>query len=85
MSLPPNQRMKLPGRRGAGVRQPGTGASDGSVYCVVVFKWNPKKAAANLKTHAIGFHEAATVLNDTLTNEDSMMKASLDSHRNFPA
>ena len=32
----------------------------------VVFKWDPKKATANLKKHGIDFHEAATVLSDTL-------------------
>jgi uncharacterized DUF497 family protein len=33
----------------------------------VVFKWDARKAAANLKKHGIEFHEAATVLNDTLS------------------
>ena len=33
----------------------------------MVFKWDPRKAAANLKKHGIDFHEAATVLNDTLS------------------
>jgi Ribonuclease toxin, BrnT, of type II toxin-antitoxin system len=33
----------------------------------VVFKWDPRKAAANLKKHRIDFHEAVTVLNDTLS------------------
>jgi uncharacterized protein len=33
----------------------------------VVFKWDPRKAAANLKKHWIDFHEAVTVLNDTLS------------------
>jgi uncharacterized protein len=33
----------------------------------VVFKWDPRKAAANLKKHRIDFREAATVLNDTLS------------------
>jgi uncharacterized protein len=32
----------------------------------VVFKWDPAKATANLK-HGVDFHEAATVLNDTLS------------------
>jgi hypothetical protein len=31
----------------------------------VVFTWDPRKAAANLKKHGIDFHEAATVLDDT--------------------
>lgn len=34
---------------------------------VVVFKWDPRKAAANLKKHGIDFHEAATVLDDTFS------------------
>ena len=34
---------------------------------VVVFKWDSGKAAANLKKHGIDFHEAATVLDDTLS------------------
>jgi uncharacterized DUF497 family protein len=34
----------------------------------VVFRWDPKKAAANVKKHGIDFHEAATVLDDTLSS-----------------
>jgi uncharacterized DUF497 family protein len=33
----------------------------------VVFKWDPRKAAGNLRKHGIDFHEAATVLDDTLS------------------
>jgi hypothetical protein len=33
----------------------------------VVFKWDPRKAAVNVKKHRIDFHEAATALNDTLS------------------
>ena len=33
----------------------------------MVFKWDSRKAATNLKKHGIDFHEAATVLNDTLS------------------
>ena len=33
----------------------------------MVFRWAPGKAAGNLKKHGIDFHEAATVLNDTLS------------------
>ncbi len=33
----------------------------------MVFKWDPREAAANLKKHRIDFHEAATVLNDVLS------------------
>lgn len=35
---------------------------------VVVFNWDPGKATANRKKHGIDFHEAATVLKDTLSN-----------------
>jgi len=33
----------------------------------VVFKWDPRKASANLRKHRIDFHEASTVLNDPLS------------------
>jgi uncharacterized protein len=33
----------------------------------VVFRWDAPKEATNLKKHGIDFHEAATVLNDTLS------------------
>ena len=33
----------------------------------MVFRWDTRKAAANLKKHGIDFHEAATVLDDTLS------------------
>jgi uncharacterized DUF497 family protein len=33
----------------------------------VVFRWDARKAAANRKKHGIDFHEAATVLDDTLS------------------
>jgi len=33
----------------------------------VVFKWDPRKAAANIRKHRIDFHEAVTVLNDALS------------------
>lgn len=33
----------------------------------MVFKWDPKKAAVNLKKHGIDFYEAATVLDDPLS------------------
>ena len=33
----------------------------------MVFRRDARKAAANLKKHGIDFHEAATVLNDTLS------------------
>lgn len=31
------------------------------------FEWDPAKAAANLKRHRVSFHEAAAVLDDTLS------------------
>jgi uncharacterized DUF497 family protein len=34
----------------------------------VVFNWDPRKATTNRKKHGIDFHEATTVLNDTLSN-----------------
>lgn len=34
----------------------------------MVFNWDPRKATANRKKHGIEFHEAATVLNDALSN-----------------
>ena len=33
----------------------------------MVFRWDSGKAAGNLKKHGIDFHEAATVLDDTLS------------------
>jgi uncharacterized protein len=33
----------------------------------VVFRWDDRKAATNLKKHGIDFHEAPTVLDDTLS------------------
>jgi uncharacterized DUF497 family protein len=33
----------------------------------VIFRWDPRKALANLKKHGIDFHEAATVLDDPLS------------------
>jgi uncharacterized DUF497 family protein len=33
----------------------------------VVFTWDPKKAAVNLRKHRADFHEAATVLSDPLS------------------
>ena len=33
----------------------------------MVFRWDASKAATNLKKHGIDFHEAATVLSDTLS------------------
>ena len=33
----------------------------------MVFTWDPRKAAENLKRHGIDFREAATVLDDTLS------------------
>jgi hypothetical protein len=33
----------------------------------VVFTWDPKKAASNLRKHQVDFHEAATVMSDQLS------------------
>ena len=33
----------------------------------MVFTWEPKKAVANLRKHGVNFHDAATVLNDSLS------------------
>jgi len=33
----------------------------------VIFKWDPAKAASNLKKHGVSFHEAASVLHDPLS------------------
>ncbi len=42
---------------------------------IVVFNWNPRKATANRKKHGIDFHEATTVLNDTLSNTFPILTA----------
>ena len=31
------------------------------------FEWNPRKARGNLRKHGVTFHEAATVLGDSLS------------------
>lgn len=55
-------------RRGqAGARHPLHTLSTSAYTDVVVLRWDARKAAANLKKHGIEFHEAATVLNDTLS------------------
>jgi len=33
----------------------------------VIFRWDPKKAASNLRKHGVDFHEAASVLDDSLS------------------
>ncbi len=33
----------------------------------MIFKWDPAKAASNLKKHGVSFHEAASVLHDPLS------------------
>jgi uncharacterized protein len=33
----------------------------------VIFRWNPKKAADNLRKHGVEFEEAATVMGDPLS------------------
>jgi hypothetical protein len=34
----------------------------------VIFEWDPRKAAANLKRHGVAFEEAATVFEDPLAD-----------------
>jgi hypothetical protein len=34
---------------------------------LVIFDWDPEKAAANLRKHRVSFHEAATVFGDPLS------------------
>lgn len=38
-----------------------------ALYCVVIFKWDPAKAAANARKHGVDFREAASVLSDSLS------------------
>jgi len=48
-------------------------SEDNRLYTVAVrFEWDPRKAAANLRAHKVGFAEAVTVLEDDfgLTRED---------------
>ena len=33
----------------------------------MIFRWDPKKASANLRKHGVGFQEAATVMGDPLS------------------
>jgi uncharacterized protein len=48
----------------------------------VVFKWDPRKAAENRRKHGVDFHEAATVLDDTLsTTFPDASHSSLDQPR----
>ena len=54
---------------------------------VLLFRWDPRKAAANYKKHAIDFHEAATVLDDTLSttfpdfDHSTPLEAAVSNHR----
>lgn len=61
--------MEVPAARPAepGREVVGTKTAEQSVYWIVVFRWDPRKAAANLRKHRINFHEAATVLNDPVS------------------
>lgn len=43
------------------------GRPDTKYNATVVFIWDPKKAAVNLKKHGVDFREAVTVLDDTLS------------------
>ena len=58
---------RLPRLKRPAIRQPRQTLPAGAYTDVVVLKWDPRKAVANLKEHGIDFHEAATVLNDTLS------------------
>ena len=58
---------RLPRLKRPAIRQPRQALPARAYTGVVVFKWDPRKAVANLKKHGIDFHEAATVLNDTLS------------------
>ncbi len=49
------------------LRQPVPALAAAAYTDSVVFKWDPKKAAANFKKHGIDLNEAATVLDDTLS------------------
>ena len=43
--------------------------ADGANFTPIVqFAWDPAKAVANLEKHEVSFHEAATVLEDPLSN-----------------
>jgi uncharacterized protein len=45
------------------------------------FTWNPRKAAANLKKHAVSFNEASTVFADSLSTTIADPDHSAGEHR----
>lgn len=47
----------------------------------MVFRWDPRKAAANLRRHGVDFHEAATALDDPLSMTFSDRDHSAEEHR----
>lgn len=47
----------------------------------MIFRWDPKKAATNIRKHGVDFHEAATVLSDPLSTAFPDPAHSRDEHR----
>jgi len=47
----------------------------------VIFSWDPKKAAANLKKHGVSFVEASTFFRDVLSATGSDPDHSIGEHR----
>ena len=47
----------------------------------MVIEWDPRKAAANLRKHGVSFHEAGTVLSDTLSTTFPDPEHSIDERR----
>ena len=45
-------------------------------------EWDPRKAAANFRKHGISFHEAGSVLSDTLSTTFPDPEHSIDERRN---
>lgn len=47
----------------------------------MVFEWNPRKAAQNLRQHKVSFAEAATVFSDSLSSTASDPDHSMEENR----
>jgi uncharacterized protein len=47
----------------------------------MIFVWDDKKAAANIKKHGVSFHEAATIFGDPLAITYNDPDHSLNEHR----
>jgi len=47
----------------------------------VDIEWDPRKAAANLRKHGVSFHEAGSVLGDTLATTFPDLDHSIDERR----